>query len=95
MRPLSTGEPAAELGVAVGTLRRWHRQGLLMPFSRTVGRHRRYWRDTVRATRGGSPRRSVGDTAGTTQTPCSSTGISATPATKIRTYRFVHHQANG
>ena len=36
-------------GLAVGTLRRWHRQGLLMPFGRTVGGHRRYQRDTVRA----------------------------------------------
>nr|WP_246217593.1 MerR family DNA-binding transcriptional regulator [Paraburkholderia panacisoli] len=39
MRLLSTGETAAELGVAVGTLRRWHRQGLLMPLGRTVGGH--------------------------------------------------------
>ncbi|MGF6757412.1 IS607 family transposase [Paraburkholderia sp. GAS42] len=49
MRLLSIGAMAAELGVAVGTLRRWHRQDLLMPFGRTVGGHRRYPRDTVRA----------------------------------------------
>ncbi|WP_429344206.1 IS607 family transposase [Paraburkholderia sp. GAS42] len=55
MRLLSIGETAAELGVAVGTLRRWHRQGLLMPFGRTVGGHRRYQRDTVRATLGAGP----------------------------------------
>jgi predicted site-specific integrase-resolvase len=55
MQLLSIGETAAELGVAVGTLRRWHRQGLLMPFGRTVGGHRRYQRDTVRATLGAEP----------------------------------------
>jgi putative resolvase len=55
MRLLSIGEAAAELGVAVGTLRRWHRQGLLMPFGRTVGGLRRYPRDTVRATLGAEP----------------------------------------
>ena len=55
MELLSIGETAAELGVAVGTLRRWHRQGLLMPFGRTVGGHRRYQRDTVRATLGAEP----------------------------------------
>jgi putative resolvase len=55
MELLSIGETAAELGVAVGTLRRWHRQGLLMPVGRTVGGHRRYQRDTVRATLGAEP----------------------------------------
>jgi putative resolvase len=55
MQLLSIGETAAELGVAVGTLRRWHRQGLLMPFGRTVGGYRRYRRDTVRATLGAEP----------------------------------------
>ncbi|MFM0347816.1 helix-turn-helix domain-containing protein [Paraburkholderia sp. RL17-347-BIC-D] len=64
MRLLSIGEAAAELGVAVGALRRWHRQGLLMPFGRTADGHRRYQRDTVRATRGGKPRRSATGTAG-------------------------------
>ncbi|MGA9919173.1 MAG: IS607 family transposase [Paraburkholderia sp.] len=55
MRLLSIGEAAAELSVAVGTLRRWHRQGLLMPFGRTVGGHRRHQRDTVRITAGAEP----------------------------------------
>ena len=55
MQLLSIGETAAEPGVAVGTLRRWHRQGLLMPFGRTVGGHQRYQRNTVRATLGAEP----------------------------------------
>lgn len=55
MRLLSIGETAAELGVAVGTLRRWHRQGLLLPFGRTVGGHRRYQRDTVRTALAAEP----------------------------------------
>ena len=55
MRLLSIGETAAELGVAVGTLRRWHRQSLLMPLGRTIGGHRRYQRDIVRATLGAEP----------------------------------------
>ncbi|QBR03661.1 MerR family DNA-binding transcriptional regulator [Paraburkholderia pallida] len=55
MRLLSIGEPAAELGVAVAILRRWHRQGLFVSFSRTVGGHRRYQRDTVRAALGAEP----------------------------------------
>ncbi|MGQ7935443.1 IS607 family transposase [Paraburkholderia sp. D1E] len=55
MRLLSIGETAAELDVGVGTLRRWHRQGLLVPFGRTVGGHRRYQRDTVRAALGAEP----------------------------------------
>ena len=48
MRLLSIGEAAEQLGVAVGTLRRWHRQGRLAPAGRTVGDHRRYLRDTLR-----------------------------------------------
>lgn len=55
MRLLSIGQTAAELGVAVGTLRRWHRQGLRVPAGRTVGGHRRYQRDAVRATLGAEP----------------------------------------
>jgi putative resolvase len=55
MRLLSIGETAAELGVAVGTLRRWHRLGLLMPSCRTVGGHRRYQRDTVQSVSGAGP----------------------------------------
>ena len=39
---LSIGEAAAALGVAVATLRRWHRQGRLLPALRTLGGHRRY-----------------------------------------------------
>lgn len=51
LRP-SIGEAAAALGVAVATLRRWHRQGRLLPASRTLGGHRRYACDTVRAASG-------------------------------------------
>lgn len=52
MRLLSIGETAAQLGVAVGTLRRWHRQGRLLPSCRTMGGHRRYGHDTVQAAGG-------------------------------------------
>lgn len=55
MRLLSIGETATQLGVAVGTLRRWHRQGLLLPSCRTIGGHRRYRHDTVRAAGGAAP----------------------------------------
>ncbi len=55
MRLLSIGETAAELGVAVGTLRRWHRQGRLLPFGTTIGEHRRYQRDVVCANLGAAP----------------------------------------
>ena len=55
MRLLSIGETAAELGVAVGTLRRWHRLGLLMPACRTIGGHRRYQHDAVRTVAGAEP----------------------------------------
>ncbi|MGF6757384.1 IS607 family transposase [Paraburkholderia sp. GAS42] len=48
MRLLSIGEAADQLSVAVGTLRRWHRQGLLAPAGRTVGGHRCYLRNTLR-----------------------------------------------
>ena len=78
MRLLSIGETAAELGVAVGTLRRWHQQGLLMPFSRTVGGHRRYRRDTVRATLGAEP-------AVTGKTVCYARGSSHDQAPQLQT----------
>lgn len=55
MRLLSIGETAAQLGVAVGTLRRWHRQGLLSPSCRTMGGHRRYQHDTVQAAGDAAP----------------------------------------
>ncbi|MGF6757355.1 IS607 family transposase [Paraburkholderia sp. GAS42] len=55
MRLLLIGEAAAELGIAVGTLRRWHRQDLLTLIGRTPGGHRRYLRDTERATPGAEP----------------------------------------
>ncbi|WP_420798438.1 helix-turn-helix domain-containing protein [Paraburkholderia hospita] len=38
MRLLSLGETATLLGVAAGTLRRWHRQGRLAPHGRAVVR---------------------------------------------------------
>ena len=49
---LSIGEAAAALGVAVATLRRWHRQGRLLPALRTLGGHRRYASDAVRVASG-------------------------------------------
>ncbi len=39
---MSIGEMARKLGVAVGTLRRWDREGKLRPLLRTSGGHRRY-----------------------------------------------------
>nr|WP_246217280.1 IS607 family transposase [Paraburkholderia panacisoli] len=55
MRHLSIGEAADQLGVAVGTLRRWHRQGRLAPAGRTVGGHRRYLHDALRSGLGATP----------------------------------------
>jgi predicted site-specific integrase-resolvase len=55
MRLLSIGETATLLGVAVGTLRRWHRQGRLSPSCRTIGGHRRYRHDTAQAAAGATP----------------------------------------
>ena len=49
---LPIGEAAAALGVAVATLRRWHRQGRLLPAPRTLGGHRRYAPETVRSASG-------------------------------------------
>lgn len=42
MKLCSIGELAELLGVAVGTLRRWHAAGSLLPACRTEGGHRRY-----------------------------------------------------
>ena len=42
-------------GLAVGPLRRWHRQGRVLPLGRTIGGHRSYKRDTVRAALGAEP----------------------------------------
>ena len=39
---MSIGEAASCLGVAVATLRRWHKDGRLHPKTRTPGGHRRY-----------------------------------------------------
>jgi len=49
---LSIGEAAAALGVAVAALRRWHRQGRLLPALRTLGGHRRYASDAVQVATG-------------------------------------------
>ena len=43
---------AAALGVAVATLRHWHRQGRLPPSIRTLGGHRHYESDVLRAASG-------------------------------------------
>jgi excisionase family DNA binding protein len=39
---VSIGEAATFLGVSVSTLRRWERDGVILPSHRTHGRHRRY-----------------------------------------------------
>jgi len=39
---ISIGKKAEELGVAVVTLRRWHKKGLLVPDEITLGGQRRY-----------------------------------------------------
>ena len=44
----SIGEIAVLLGVAVVTLRRWHKLGKLIPACRTLGGHRRYELQPVR-----------------------------------------------
>ena len=49
---LSIGEAAAALGVAVATLRRWHRQGRLLPALRTLGGHRHYASEALRSASG-------------------------------------------
>ena len=58
---LSIGEAAAALGVAVATLRRWHRDGRLPPALRTLGGHRRYASEAVR-TASGTPASAAGKT---------------------------------
>jgi putative resolvase len=63
MRLLSIGEAAERLDVAVGTLRRWHRQGRLAPVGRTIGGHRRYQADLLKAFLGVEP-------SGTGKTVC-------------------------
>lgn len=42
IRLISIGEAVDQLGMAVGTLLCWHRQGRLAPVGRTVGGYRRY-----------------------------------------------------
>ena len=44
---LSIGQTAALLGVSVSTLRRWEREGFLLPAFRTCGGHRRFALATV------------------------------------------------
>jgi len=39
---ISIGQAATVLGVAISTLRRWEKEGRLLPHSRTKGGHRRY-----------------------------------------------------
>lgn len=56
---VSIGEMARRLGVAVGTLRRWHKEGKLLPALRTPGGHRRYDPDGGRSDRTGRPERTV------------------------------------
>ena len=47
---LSIAQKAAELGVSIVTLRRWHHKGLLVPDFITPGGHRRYCKNTLRKT---------------------------------------------
>ncbi|AMV48228.1 IS607 family transposase [Paraburkholderia caribensis] len=77
MRLLSIGETAAEL-VAVGTLRRWHRQGLLLPFGRTVGGHRRYQREVVQTALGA-------ETVASGKTVCHARASSHDQAAQLKT----------
>lgn len=44
-------EAAARIGVSVGTLRRWDREGLLVP-ARTLGGDRRYSEEDINKARG-------------------------------------------
>ena len=79
MRLLSIGETAAELGGAVGILRRWHRQGLLMPSCRTIGGHRRYHHDTVQTVASATP-------AATGKTICNARVSSHDQAAQLKTH---------
>lgn len=44
---VSIGHAARLLGVSVSTLRRWEREGFLIPSFRTAGQHRRYLLETL------------------------------------------------
>ena len=48
---LSIAQKAAELGVSVVTLRRWHHKGLLVPDFITPGGHRRYCKKYIEKNR--------------------------------------------
>lgn len=55
-RPVSIAEAAKFLGVSVGTLRLWDQQGVLKPWCRTAGGHRRYLLSDLAAMRESSLR---------------------------------------
>ena len=44
---VSIGHAARLIGVSVCTLRRWEREGYLIPSFRTAGQHRRYLLETL------------------------------------------------
>ena len=44
---LSIGQAATLLGVSISTLRRWEREGFLLPAFRTFGGHRRFSLDKL------------------------------------------------
>ena len=46
---LSIGQAALLLGVSISTLRRWEKEGFLLPSFRTPGRHRRFALTTLEA----------------------------------------------
>ena len=52
---LTIGELAESLGVSVGTLRRWDRNGSLKPQLRTAGGHRRYFLKDALTALGAAP----------------------------------------
>ena len=39
---ISVGQAASMIGVSISTLRRWEKEGRLLPAMRTLGGHRRY-----------------------------------------------------
>lgn len=49
---LTIGQLSKEIGVSIGTIRRWDREGILKPELRTGGRHRRYQLESVLRTLG-------------------------------------------
>lgn len=55
-RPISIAEAARFLGVSINTLRLWDQQGILKPWSRTAGGHRRYLLSDLTAMRESSVR---------------------------------------